>query len=67
MITMQGFLLGCFIVTAIYHTLLFIFYKRNYAALYFALITYSSSLLTVIKEGYFNIRRNKKFGKVYKL
>ncbi len=50
MITIEGFLFGCFLVTAIYHTYLFIFYKKNYAALYFALITYASTVLTLIKQ-----------------
>lgn len=50
MITVEGFLLGCFLVTAIYHMFLFIFYKKNYAALYFSLIAFSSSILTVVKS-----------------
>lgn len=56
MITIEGFLLGCFLVTAIYHTYLFIFYKKNYAALYFALITYASTVLTLIKQTNWMIR-----------
>jgi len=49
MITVEGFLLGCFLITAIYHMFLFIFYKKNYAAFYFSLIAFSSSALTVVK------------------
>ncbi len=56
MITIEGFLLGCFLVTAVYHTYLFLFYKGNYAALYFALITYASTVLTLIKETDWMIR-----------
>lgn len=50
MITIEGFLLGSFVVTCIYHFFLFVFYKKNYAALYFSLITFSASFLTVIKQ-----------------
>ncbi len=49
MITVEGFLLGCFLITAIYHMFLFIFYKKNYATLYFSLIAFSSSALTIVK------------------
>ena len=49
MITVEGFLLGCFLITAIYHMFLFIFYKKNYAAFYFSLIAFSSTALTVVK------------------
>jgi diguanylate cyclase (GGDEF)-like protein len=49
MITIEGFLLGCFLIMAIYHMFLFIFYKKNYASLYFSLITFGASALTVVK------------------
>lgn len=50
MITIEGFLLGAFVVTCVYHFFLFLFYKKNYPALYFSLITLSASMLTIVKE-----------------
>lgn len=50
MVALDAFLIGCFVVMSIYHFFLFYFYKENYGALFFALITLGATLLSVFRN-----------------